>query len=345
MTQDYKKTLLDYITNLTPGAETTGEILQDINEVARSEWVNYLPPGWQTLTYMGIIKSKTSDVIVLYGGYVEYGGTQEDNSKGIITITDNMLKPIQTIFKFDSGTNLRPINCMLQEEDGQFVAIYSYTTYYGGDTHGRQTFYNAEKRFIMLNDISIPIDNVYYIKLRRSYILGNDYKNFLCRNMYKNPNSSHYFMAGTKFDTAGATHEANYSKIIDLKINVGSANEWSTDETGEKYINPETGETYISQQQFVEALQTSYDGILGELNSLIEQDTSFLNYYADAISKGSEEIEKYTVKMEHLSSVVDHYNNLVSLVHGENNYEALGVVLEAKTKTLRNELDVAYSEY
>jgi hypothetical protein len=49
--------------------------------------------------------------------------------------------------------------------------------------------------------------------------------------------------------------------------------------------------------------------------------------------------------MEHLSSVVDHYNNLVSLVHGENNYEALGVVLEAKTKTLKNELDVAYSEY
>ena len=236
MTQDYKKTLLDYITNLTPGAETTGEILQDINEVARSKWVSFLPSGWQTLSYMGIVKSKTSDAIIFYGGYVEYGGTQEDNSKGIITITDNMLNPIQTIYQYDSGTNLRPINCMLQEEDGQFVAIDSYTTYYGGDTHGRQTFYNAEKRFIMLNDISIPVENVYSVKLRRSYILGNNYKNFLCRDMYKNPSSSHYFMAGTKFDTLGATHEPNYSKIIDLKINVGNANEWATDETATAHI-------------------------------------------------------------------------------------------------------------
>ena len=56
MTQDYKKTLLDYITNLTPGAETSGEILQDINEVARSKWKSFLPNGWVALNMIGVIK-------------------------------------------------------------------------------------------------------------------------------------------------------------------------------------------------------------------------------------------------------------------------------------------------
>lgn len=235
MTQDYKKTLLDYITNLTPGAETTGEILQDINEVARSEWVDYLPRSWHNFNLAGIMKSKTSDAIIFYGGYVEYNGTYEDNSKGIIIITDNMLNPIQTIYQYDSGTDLRPITCMYQEEDGQFVAVDSQVLYYNS-SETRMLYYNAEKRFIMLNDISIPVDNVYGIKLRRSYILGNDYINFLCKDIYKNPNSSHYFMAGIKIDTSNEYYSPRYTKVIDLKINVGSANEWATAETGERYL-------------------------------------------------------------------------------------------------------------
>jgi hypothetical protein len=235
MTQDYKKTLLDYITNLTPGAETTGEILQDINDVARNKWRDYIPSRWYDFNLAGILKSKTSDVIIFYGGYVESGGTYSNNSKGIIIITDNMLNPIQTIYQYDSGTVLRPITCMLQEEDGQFVAIDSYSLY-SNVTESRAAYPSTEKRFIMLNDISISIENVYGIKLRRSYILGNDYKNFLCKDMYKNPNSSHYFMVGIKIDTSTEDYNPRYTKIIDLKINVGSANEWATAETTNKYL-------------------------------------------------------------------------------------------------------------
>ena len=235
MTQDYKKTLLDYITNLTPGAETTGEILQDINYVARSKWKNFLPNGWVLLNMLGAIKSKTSDAVVFYGEFVESGGTYEDNSKGIIIITDNMLNPIQTIFQYDSGTDLRPIICMLQEEDGQFVAID--TKYkYSDSVEGRQRYLSCEKRFIMLNDISIPVDNVYGIKLRRSYILGDNYKNFYCKAIYKNPNSSHYFMVGSKFNTASQNLNPSYTKVIDLRINVGSANEWATTETSTEQV-------------------------------------------------------------------------------------------------------------
>lgn len=232
MTEDYKKILLDYITTLTPGSATTGEIFESINEVARSKWKPFLPDGWQDFKLGGIIKSNTSDVNIFYGGYVVKDGTYEDDSKGIIIVTDNLLNPIQTLYQYDSGTDLRPITCMIQEEDGQFVATDS-TTLYRNRPAERGLFYNSQKRFIMLNDISIPNDNVYYVKLRTSYILGANYTNFYCRTMFKNPNSSHYWMAGVKFDNVESTPNYNpaFSKVIDLKINVGSPNEWNTDET------------------------------------------------------------------------------------------------------------------
>lgn len=235
MTDDYKKILLDYITNLTPGQTTTGEIFQSVNEVARSEWIDYIPNKWEGFTLEGAIKSNSSDVIVFYGGYVEYNGTYANNSKGIIIITDNLLNPLQTIYEFDTGTPLRPINCMMQEEDGQFVAIDSKIKYYDSSTV-RAVFYTCEKRFIMLNDLSIPVDNTYYAKLRKSYVLGSSYNNFLCKDIYKNPSSSHYFMAGIKLDTSSTSYSPRYVKVINLVINVGSANTWATAETATKYV-------------------------------------------------------------------------------------------------------------
>lgn len=227
MTDDYKKMLLDYITNLTPGQSTSGEILKSINEVPISDWQNYMPEIWADLSIEGAIKSNSSDVVIFYGGYYEYKGTVENDSKGIIIITDNLLKPIQTIYKYDDGTDLRPISCMIQEEDGQFVAI-DCTVAYLNYTNARKAYYSAEKRFIMLNDISIPLENAYYIKLRKSYILGNSYKNFICKQIYKNPNSSHYLMLGSMLDTSTTSYSCRFLKVIDLKINVGSANTWAT---------------------------------------------------------------------------------------------------------------------
>lgn len=235
MTDDYKKILLDFITELEPGTPTTEELIHSINEVAKEVWNPFLPSSWSDFVFKGALKSTTSDKVVFYGGYVEQGGTYSANSKGIIIITDSDLNPIQTIYKYSSGTDLRPIECMIQEEDGQFVAIDSVVLYsnYGSS---RRAYYNCEKRFIMLTDVSVPIDNKYQINLRRSFIFGTDYQNFLCKDIYKNPGTSHYFMAGAKIDTTSSTYSARYVKIIDLKVNVGSANEWSTSSTSTQYI-------------------------------------------------------------------------------------------------------------
>lgn len=235
MTDNYKKDLLNYITELIPGTPSADPTFTGVEQVPRSKWEPFIPSDWSNFRFKGAIKSNTSDKMIFYGGYVEGGGTYSANSKGIIIITDSELNPIKTIYKYSSGTDLRPIECMIQEEDGQFVAVDS-TVLHASYVASRQAYYNGQRRFIMLNDISIPINNEYQVNLRTSYNFGSNYNNFICKDMFKNPSSSHYFMAGTRIDTSTSTYSARFTKVIDLKVNVGSSNEWSTSQTATEYI-------------------------------------------------------------------------------------------------------------
>jgi hypothetical protein len=56
-------------------------------------------------------------------------------------------------------------------------------------------------------------------------------------------------------------------------------------------------------------------------------DAEMTEYYGNTLNMANEEIVKYTDRMEHLSSVLDHYQNLLSLMGKENDYESIGVVL------------------
>lgn len=238
MTEDYKKTLLDYITNMTPGQSTSAEIFKEEIEVARSEWADFVPPRWADFSIEGIIKSKTSDKVIFYGGYVVFGETAINDSRGIIIVTDSYLKPIQTIYTFSSGTLLRPIQQMFQEEDGQFIAIDSTIMYsVNANYDTRRALMTNPKRVIMLNDISQKKDDKYEVNLRRSYNLTGQYTNFICKNIFKNPSSSHYAFTGLKIVIINDNIPSPSAiKIISLKINVGSPNEWWTYDSDDRYI-------------------------------------------------------------------------------------------------------------
>lgn len=236
MTEDYKKTLLDYITNMTPGQSTSAEIFKEEIEVARSEWIDFIPESWSQFKIEGLIKSRTSDKIILYGGYIAGSGTIEESSKGIIIVTDSCLKPIQTIYTFSSGTLLRPIQQMFQEEDGQFIAVDSTIAYADLRTSYVKTLLMTNpKRVIMLNDISQKKDDKYEVNLRRSYNLTGQYTNFICKDIFKNPSSSHYVFTGFKMVDDGNT-SPDAIKMISLKINVGSPNEWWTYDSDDYYV-------------------------------------------------------------------------------------------------------------
>lgn len=236
MTDDFKKYLLDYITNLTPGEPTSAEIFNQVEDVNRNGWIDFMPQLWVNFRLEGLIKSKTSDKVIFYGGYVNGNGTYINDSRGIIIITDSYLNPIQTIYEYSSGTLLRPIQKMIQEEDGQFIAIDSTIMYSpSSDQQTRQAYMTNEKRVIMLNDISNKTNENFEVNLRQSYILGNDYKNFICRDIFKNPNSSHYCFIGFRIVYDGI-YDPDGIRVISLKINVGSANEWWVLDSSNNYV-------------------------------------------------------------------------------------------------------------
>lgn len=221
MTEDYKETLLNYVTgNLENTSPTTDEIFKEIIEANRNDWIGYMPNGFNAMRIEGFIKpnENTSNLGILYGGYKEY---QTGTPYGLIILVDNNLKPIKYINSFSSGTRLRYIQCMIQGDDNLFYAIddteYSYKN---------TNIYNTQKRFLMLNNFTQKISNDYKLNLRTSYILnGTNYQNFYCKNIFKEPESSHFVFTG--WYANNSTSAAIRIKAIELKINVGESNVWN----------------------------------------------------------------------------------------------------------------------
>lgn len=170
----------------------------------------------------GIIQSSTNGNFIIYGAYVPENKTPETDSRGFIIIVDQNMKPIKAIYEFSSGTLLRPIQKMIQIEDGTFVAV-DCTIY----TYPIANVLSNQKRFIMLNNFTIPdYNNEYSVVLRKSYTFPNGYSKIYCLDIFKNPNSAHYLIAG-KTDNIINNIKYDGVRVIDLKINVGSSNEWS----------------------------------------------------------------------------------------------------------------------
>ena len=225
MTQELKEDILNYITNnITPTDKDDTQILEKIEQRIKQQYNELLPQRWQDLRITGIIKSSTNGNYILYGGYViENGEYIESDSRGLILILDAYLNPIKSIYKFSSGTLLRPIQKMIQVEDGTFVAVDS-TIY--ARKEARSRIQTNTKRFIMLNNISAKdTTNDYRAILRISYNIP--YSNFYCIDMIKNPNSAHYVMAGAMYVPYGTNNHLDSVRVIELKVNVGGANEWT----------------------------------------------------------------------------------------------------------------------
>jgi len=223
MTDEYKERLLDYITgDITPTTQTTAEIFKEENNIPRSWWTNYTPNGWSNFRYEGMVAPNelTSNLTVLYGGYLDL----DNNPHGIITLVDENFKPIKSIYEFSGGAPLRYIQYMKQADDGTFYFIDDDVVTFSQ----RQQMITSQKRFVMANNFTLlnQITNDYEINLRTSYIFGATYQNFYCKNMYKDPNSSHYIFFGSSAENA-SNYDFTILKIIDLKINVGEANEWN----------------------------------------------------------------------------------------------------------------------
>ena len=61
-----------------------------------------------------------------------------------------------------------------------------------------------------------------------------------------------------------------------------------------------------------------------------------LTYYGETIDAANEELDDHTDHLEHLTSVFDHYMNLMDILGKSKDYEAMGNFLQGKADTLRD---------
>lgn len=101
----------------------------------------------------------------------------------------------------------------------------------------------------------------------------------------------------------------------------------------------------ITQADYVDGLQNAYDSILDNLQAVQDLDKQMLEYYGNTLDLAEEELSKYTDQMEHLTSVLDHYRSILSLLGRDTDYTRVLTVLEGNAQTKRNKFDTSKAWY
>ena len=101
----------------------------------------------------------------------------------------------------------------------------------------------------------------------------------------------------------------------------------------------------ISQAAYVEGLKEEESKMYDNLQVLQDYDKEMMNYYGETLDKAQEELTSYTDKMEHATSVLDHYRSLLDLTGQSQNFKAIGTILEGQAKTIENSYQIAKENY
>lgn len=165
---------------------------------------------------LGSLYNEMSQNTIFYGHY-NITGTYY----GFVYIVDANMEEVQLITTFTSGTKLFPILSMHQDENN-----YMYALSFDFEEP-------ATSRILLLNNIFGSLNNEYSVVLRQSYIIpnGKDYRftPSYSQRITKAPGEATYYIVGSSLSSK--------TVIIELKINVGSENEWNTFILGERYDN------------------------------------------------------------------------------------------------------------
>lgn len=101
----------------------------------------------------------------------------------------------------------------------------------------------------------------------------------------------------------------------------------------------------ISQENYIEGLQDVYDNTLDNLNALQDLDKEMLEYYGNTIDLANDELSKYIDHMEHLTSVLDHYRSIITLLGKDKDYDKVLSVLNGTAQTKKNNFDASKQWY
>ena len=101
----------------------------------------------------------------------------------------------------------------------------------------------------------------------------------------------------------------------------------------------------ISQADYAKGLKTVQESIYENLSSIDELKAAMEEYYTNTLNMASNEIAKYTDKMEHLTNVMDHYSNIMELAGKAWDYKSMGNIIKGQVDMSRNTLETSKNTY
>ena len=110
-------------------------------------------------------------------------------------------------------------------------------------------------------------------------------------------------------------------------------------------INAAYNNGEISQSDFIDGMQDSYDSILDNLSALKNLDDQMMEYYGNTLNLANEELSKYTNHMKNLTSVLEHYSSIITLLGKDKDYTRVLEVLNGTAQTKKNNFETSKQWY
>lgn len=209
MTEDYKKTLIEYMTGLLNQEQPTDK---DFN-IQGTTYIDYTSDSWQIVVEKfrlqsaavnGILQNEKYDDFIMYGGYQEENG---DNSKGFLIYVNKFGTPTKVV-------KLQTRGFLYLDYDEESNRIYGIV----GDRATYQNSLSNEGYFVYYNNLFLVEESD--IKQTYAYKIYNN--NQAVDKIIKDPESSNYLIFTRSYPGI------QIPIVYELKINVGQPNELTT---------------------------------------------------------------------------------------------------------------------
>ena len=222
MTTDFRQLILKYMLGQLDEQQASDDLNWGNLKTTQNNLYTYLQEffngqNWYiTGSMQGTSTTNPLGFTVLYGYYGLAGET-----KGFLTILDEKFNPLSTLTSYNTGTDFYEFYALNVDEDGNFYGIDRNDTQY---------------RLVLLNNFLVKSENAdYEVRLRNSYYFPDDYlinKISRINKIYKRIGSATYLVP---FLNGG--YNSGYPSVLEIKINVGSENEWTPYQSSFNYTS------------------------------------------------------------------------------------------------------------
>ena len=101
----------------------------------------------------------------------------------------------------------------------------------------------------------------------------------------------------------------------------------------------------ISPADYVAGMKEARSAIYENLEAIQELSKEMQEYYGKTLDAFGEKIDENISRMESMTSVLDHYKNIMGILGKEQDYSRIGIILEGTAKTLKDQIEVVRAEY